>query len=593
MSKKIYELSDLVTSTDRGFTINGVTAGDSAGYAVASAGDMNGDGIEDIAISAYQAGPSGSVYVVFGRKKYNYPSAIELYHLNGTNGFTVESLGYFLESGDVNGDGLSDLIIMNTNGISVVFGQKTYQKTVDSNYLDGDSGFFVDAYSVGYRIDRTLTLVSDINGDSIDDVIFYTAKDDVEDAPFEWHDRIVLGNKNYPKVLNVTSLNKSADFFVNGSKNIRDYYDPRAGDINNDGVEDFLKYSISSKQIYAIFGNPNHPKKLEQDFLEGVDGFIINGASFTSAASGSYFISDINQDGIADIVIGNNDADIFRREKAGKIHVIFGKSNQPYPAIVDLDSIDEKDGFTINGINRDDRAGWSVASVGDVNGDEKRDILIGALYASPGGSKRAGQAYVVYSSNFFLHNDSVANDPTHTTTVPFESSTTESALIDFITTEKTNTNLVPLENSTTISNFINYTSNSTANPEDIYSISDSETPLTQTTIFSDAEGSSSKSFSYGLIIGIVTGVVFASVVGLLVFRYKQKSADNEERDADVDLVSNPLYHKGSDPTKTLGEYLSGSELNDVNLVSNPLYDKESDSTQNLGEYVSGSELMPV
>ena len=55
-----------------GFRLDGVSAGDSSGRSVASAGDVNGDGFADLIIGALRADPggksgAGSSYVVFGR----------------------------------------------------------------------------------------------------------------------------------------------------------------------------------------------------------------------------------------------------------------------------------------------------------------------------------------------------------------------------------------------------------------------------------------------------------------------------------------------------------------------------------------------
>jgi hypothetical protein len=55
-----------------GFVINGEMAGDSSGASVSSAGDVNGDGLDDLIVSSYLADPSGKLsagksYVVFGK----------------------------------------------------------------------------------------------------------------------------------------------------------------------------------------------------------------------------------------------------------------------------------------------------------------------------------------------------------------------------------------------------------------------------------------------------------------------------------------------------------------------------------------------
>ena len=65
----VIELSTL--AGDDGFKINGEATNNRAGYSVSDAGDVNGDGFDDILIGAYSANSngsySGSSYVVFGK----------------------------------------------------------------------------------------------------------------------------------------------------------------------------------------------------------------------------------------------------------------------------------------------------------------------------------------------------------------------------------------------------------------------------------------------------------------------------------------------------------------------------------------------
>jgi len=78
-----------------GFLIEGLTAGDNCGNAVASAGDVNGDGLDDFILGAEGAGnATGHVYVVFGST--NAANPISLAGLNGSNGFVI--------SGESDGD---------------------------------------------------------------------------------------------------------------------------------------------------------------------------------------------------------------------------------------------------------------------------------------------------------------------------------------------------------------------------------------------------------------------------------------------------------------------------------------------------------
>ena len=127
-----------------GFAINGIAEDDNSGFWVSSAGDINGDGIDDLIIGARSADPNGinragQSYVVFGSNS-GFGADLNLSALNGSNGFAINGIaandesGYSVSSaGDVNGDGIDDLIIgafaADPNGISgagqsyVLFGQ--------------------------------------------------------------------------------------------------------------------------------------------------------------------------------------------------------------------------------------------------------------------------------------------------------------------------------------------------------------------------------------------------------------------------------------------------------------------------------------
>ena len=115
-------LSALTTGTSsEGFVINGQCASDNSGLSVSSAGDVNGDGLADLIVGAYNSDPNnlsnaGRSYLVYGQTG---SSAIDLSNIAaGMGGFVIngqsaaDASGWSVSAaGDINGDGLADLLV--------------------------------------------------------------------------------------------------------------------------------------------------------------------------------------------------------------------------------------------------------------------------------------------------------------------------------------------------------------------------------------------------------------------------------------------------------------------------------------------------
>ena len=172
------------------------------------------------------------------------------------------------------------------------------------------------------------------------------------------------------------------------------------GDINGDGYLDIIigaPYAdppggANGGETYVIFGSSLPASTIDLS-TQSAD-IIIYGADGNDYAGWSVACGNVNNDEYDDIIIGAYGADPPGGANAGETYVIFGSSSPP--ATIDLST--EAD-ITVSGAAAADCSGYAVAS-GDVNGDGFHDIIIGALYADPGGRSCAGETYVIFGGSF-------------------------------------------------------------------------------------------------------------------------------------------------------------------------------------------------
>ena len=316
------------------------------GYAVGSAGDVNGDGYDDIIVGGDQYKAfTGHVYVYLGSS--HGPDSRPAFV--GTGETVNNHYGYAAgTAGDVNRDGFDDIVVGAYHHAN--FRGRVYVYLGGSNGL-GSASIVLDGEAPGDYFGRSVATAGDVNGDGYDDVLIGAQAYDRSTGRAYLYTGGPAGLQTSPTSV-VTGEGPSDSFGQSVGP---------AGDVDGDGLDDIVvgahSFENGTGRIYVFGGDVSG--------LKPNPIFVATGSSvgdrygFSVGAAG-----DVNGDGYGDILVGAYGAG----QGTGTVYVYAGG-----PTGLGAHPI-----FAATGEVAGDWFGHSVGTAGDMDGDGYDEIIIGA-----------------------------------------------------------------------------------------------------------------------------------------------------------------------------------------------------------------------
>ncbi len=394
------------TSIRKTVTINSTTAGTSSidnldlfGGAVAALGDLNGDGVPDVAVGAYGDDTGGTnrgaVHVLFLNADGTVKSTQLIAHNTG-GGPSLSDDDRFGRSlaviGDIDGDGVVDLAVgadgdsgsgTSRGALYVLF--LNTDGTVRSHRRIASSQSGGPALSNGDSFGRSVTGVGDLNGDGVDDVAvgapYDSSRGPLRGAAYVLFldtDGSVTSHQKIGSIIGGGPALSDGDRFAISLSSI--------ADVNGDGVVDLAVGAdrhdtggVEFGAVHVLFLNRDGTASSSQTIASGTGGGpdLTIGDRFGSSVAD---IGDLNGDGIHELAVGAYRDDTGGTDR-GAAHILYLNADGTSSLNETIDSSSDEAPALLN----HDRFGSSIASIGDLDGDGISELVAGADGDDSGG----------------------------------------------------------------------------------------------------------------------------------------------------------------------------------------------------------------
>lgn len=336
--------------------LEGLATNDGFGMAVSNAGDVNGDGFADVIVGAPNAQARGFNRAGTSRVFHGSPSGVSASAAVTIDGFYASALsGSALASaGDVNADGYADVIVgaygASPGGYSQAGTASVYHGSASG--LRTPAALVLQGVSPTVRLGWSVASAGDVNGDGFSDIIVGVPYGSAS-SRYQAGDAMVhLGS--------ASGVNASAQRTLSGAMANAFFGQSvsSAGDVNNDGYSDVV---IGAPRTTTGACDFCGSASIFRGSASGIGATVSR--RLDGPASGSNFgnqvcrVGDVDQDGNSDIAVASPNS------SSDQVGVYLGSG---LPA------------FGLTTTRRGDRFGEALNTAGDVNGDGRSDLIVGA-----------------------------------------------------------------------------------------------------------------------------------------------------------------------------------------------------------------------
>ena len=318
----------------------------------------------------------------------------------GTSHFLGEAVGH----GDFNGDGYDDLAV---SARGADFGTRvrcgvTYimlggSGPFSNSLIDLSSGDSTDVVIVGKadNLNSGNAIASgDIDADGYDDIAI-TAVNAVTNGTGSGEAYVRYGSAVLPAVVDLLT---DTDLTVIGETGSYLGYGVGSGDIDRDGYDDLVLGAFGASgfngRTYVLFGKDRSLLPAQVDLSVDTADMTIDGES-VSLSGLTLAVANLNGDGFDDILTSGSGASAPAGASAGVVYALLGDQKQALSAAIDL-AITNAD-IEVFGAASGDQIGVPVVA-GDLNGDGIEDMIIGSIYPD----NFTGCVYVVWGEPPYL-----------------------------------------------------------------------------------------------------------------------------------------------------------------------------------------------